>query len=416
MPNSLTWLHATHGAAREAAILEAVRAERHDPICWTTITVQDRRHTLEIDVPEDALRIEGVRVNVSARTAQQICDLLECILPTPRLVMLMHQQATVPVYVGPRAPDATMSTTATMVARSRDVDAAICGRTGLVSQGAWKHWVLAPGATDRRAANYGWMRAGSKPWQSLGLQHNLDHTDYSQCWQSPRRACRVDGRQADLADVLRDPELAPLVSWDGALRVTRQPGVELVAPKPMLPPLEVKPALPVVDVPWLAAKNFTNASRPRADLVVIHSTEGGRKKGAARAVAGWFGGSQAPKASSHYVVDDDEVIACVKEEDVAWAAPGANAVGIQIEVCGYAKYTAEEWLIGTLLQRVAGITADICRRHQIPVEKIGPAELLAGKRGITGHVDASKAWKKSNHWDPGPHFPWDAFLEMVRAT
>jgi hypothetical protein len=416
MTSPLSWLPATHGPAREDAILDAIRAERHDPIRWTTITVSDRRHTIELDVPEDALSIEGVRVNVTARTAQQIADLLECLLPTPRLVMLMHQQATAPVYVAPRPPDATMATTATMIARSRDVDAAVAGRSGLVSQGAWKHWAIAPGATDKRAANYGWMRASAKPWQSLGLAHNLDHTDYSQCWQCPRRACRVDGRQADLADVLRDPELAPLVSWDGALKVTRQPGVELVAPKPLLPPFEIKPAMPVGQMPWIASRNFTNASRPRADLVVIHSTEGGRKKGAARAVAGWFGGKQAPKASSHYVVDDDEVIACVKEEDVAWAAPGANKTGIQIEVCGYAKYTAEEWLSGNLLQRVAGLVADICRRHQIPAEKIGPAELLAGRRGITGHVDASKAWKKSSHFDPGVHFPWPEFIEMVRAA
>ncbi|WP_438041428.1 N-acetylmuramoyl-L-alanine amidase [Sorangium sp. So ce128] len=412
--SALSWLPDTAGAAREAEVLEEVRLGRHDPIRWATIRVTDRAHVLEVELPEDALQIEGVRVNVTARSAQQIADLLGCLLPTPRIVALAHQQAAVRIYVGPRAPDATMATTATMIARSRDIDAAIAGRAGLVSQGGWKHWVLNPGATAQRAANYGWMRPDGRPWQSLGLAHNLDHTDYSQAWQCPRRRCRLDGREADLADVLRDPLLAPLVSWDGALLGARQPGV-LLAGQPFAPPAPPT-AAPAPPQTWIPARNFTAASRAVADLVVLHSTEGARGRGAARAVARWFGGGAAPQASAHYVVDDDEVIACVAEDDVAWAAPGANRTGIQIELCGSARQSASEWLAGGLLARAADLTAGICRRHQIPICKLSPEDLAGGARGITGHVDASRAFRKSDHWDPGPSFPWSTFLELVAAA
>ena len=35
----------------------------------------------------------------------------------------------------------------------------------------------------------------------------------------------------------------------------------------------------------------------------------------------------------------------------------------------------------------------------------GQTTLRAGERGITTHAQVSKAWKKSDHWDPGPGFP-----------
>ena len=44
------------------------------------------------------------------------------------------------------------------------------------------------------------------------------------------------------------------------------------------------------------------------------------------------------------------------------------------------------------------------------------AGLRAGARGITGHADVSVAFRKSDHWDPGPAFPWAAFLRQVSAA
>lgn len=176
------------------------------------------------------------------------------------------------------------------------------------------------------------------------------------------------------------------------------------------------PTLPPEEVPWIRARNYTDARRGTMDIVVIHSTESGRGKGTARAVAGWFAGASAPRASAHYVVGDDEVLQCVLEEDVAWAAPGGNRTGIQIELCGRASQTAEEWLRGPMLGRAAALVAGICRRRNIPIVRLSPADLLAGRRGITGHVDVSRAFRESSHWDPGPNFPWPTFLEMVRRT
>ncbi len=47
---------------------------------------------------------------------------------------------------------------------------------------------------------------------------------------------------------------------------------------------------------------------------------------------------------------------------------------------------------------------------------LAPGDLVAGRRGITGHVDVSRAFELSDHWDPGPGFPVESFLDTVRAA
>jgi N-acetyl-anhydromuramyl-L-alanine amidase AmpD len=68
-----------------------------------------------------------------------------------------------------------------------------------------------------------------------------------------------------------------------------------------------------------------------------------------------------------------------------------------------------------MLARAATLTAEKCIAYGIPVTKIFPADLLAGKRGICGHVDVTNAWHQSDHTDPGPDFPWASFLASVRT-
>ncbi len=173
---------------------------------------------------------------------------------------------------------------------------------------------------------------------------------------------------------------------------------------------------PVPKYPFVQAKNFTRAERTRCDLIVIHTMEAAEKPNTAEAVAAWFAGSSAPKASAHFCVDSDSVVQCVREEDVAWHAPGANHNGLGIEHAGFAKQTANDWgdeYSMRMLRLSAKLCADLCRRWKIPVRRIGPTELRAGGRGICGHADVSKAHGKSNHWDPGPSFPWETYLSLV---
>jgi len=156
----------------------------------------------------------------------------------------------------------------------------------------------------------------------------------------------------------------------------------------------------------------------RIDWLVVHDMEAPEKPKVARTVALWFASSSAPKASAHYCVDDTETIQCVKENVVAWAAPGANRRGIHVELPGYARQSAEEWIDEygmRLLNNAADLIFDICTRHDIPFQKLSPEDLKNGHRGLCGHVDVTNAFNGGKgHTDPGPHFPWDLFIQMLR--
>ena len=67
-----------------------------------------------------------------------------------------------------------------------------------------------------------------------------------------------------------------------------------------------------------------------------------------------------------------------------------------------------------MLERAAGLTADVCTRHHIPVRWLRAVGLRRHLPGITGHVEVSKAFGRSDHWDPGPDFPVERFLRLVR--
>lgn len=170
----------------------------------------------------------------------------------------------------------------------------------------------------------------------------------------------------------------------------------------------------------IRARNFTDSSRTAADVrvVVIHTMESPEGSNTAEAVADWFAGSSAPQASAHYCVDNNSIVGCVNESDVAWAAPGCNRDGVQVELAGRASQTAAQWSDAyskAELVRAAKLVADICHRQGIPARRLSNADLAAGKSGIIGHVQASQVYKRSTHTDPGSSFPWAAFVKDVQS-
>lgn len=170
---------------------------------------------------------------------------------------------------------------------------------------------------------------------------------------------------------------------------------------------------------FIQAKNFTIVANRPIDLVVIHTMENAEKPGTAAQVAHWFAGAQAPRASAHYCLDATEVVQCVDEKHVAWAAPGANRQGIHLEHAGRAAQSDADWkdnFSRAMLENSAELCADICKRHSLPVVRLSPEDLLAGKRGICGHIDVTKAFKRSTHTDPGKNFPWNWYLALVELN
>jgi len=169
---------------------------------------------------------------------------------------------------------------------------------------------------------------------------------------------------------------------------------------------------------FVQARNYTKGRTVPIRMIVIHTMESPIGARTAENVASWFGGTAAPKASAHYCVDTDSVVQCVRDTDVAWHAPGANAQGIGIELAGRAAMTAADWQkpdAQAVLTNAAKLCAELATKYAIPLKKLGASDVtIIGAMGFTGHVDVRKGFGKSNHWDPGPAFPWPEFLAMVK--
>ena len=305
--------------------------------------------------------------------------------------------------------------------------------------GAGKHWIA--GAPAGRAHLMGWWAAdvrrfGSarsgpgwvqQPSQPGSPGPHLDsHHDYGTTTLLVRPALHdtdpaprpgagwlasvLDGGRsvaAEAADVLRG-----LLASDGANPTKLAPEPPRTKPMPTFPA-----DLPCVNS-VIRAAGYRPTRRGKVRLVVLHTAECAETAKSAEAVAGYFASLKDRAASAHFCVDSDSIVQCVPLSGTAWAAPGANDDGVQIELAGYAGQGAAGWADAysvAMLDRAATLVAQLCERYSLPVAYVDEAGLLTGLAGVTTHAAVSRAWKRSTHTDPGPTFPLVAFLDSVRA-
>lgn len=175
---------------------------------------------------------------------------------------------------------------------------------------------------------------------------------------------------------------------------------------------------------------------PPVDLLAVHSS--GRQSFVKRIVIhatcptdGGFPGSSEPDTawgtaryfqnpasggSAHTVSDTDNLVRCLPENVVAWHAP-PNDGSLGNEVGGQVWYTREQWLhprVRMAWERTAHESARQALRWGVPIVKLSVNDLLDDRPGFAGHVDVSRAFRQSDHTDPGPNFPWDIFMLRVK--
>lgn len=170
--------------------------------------------------------------------------------------------------------------------------------------------------------------------------------------------------------------------------------------------------------PFVKAKFFKNITDKRQiRLIVIHAMESPETSKTAENVARFFQQPERP-VSAHLCIDNDSIVQCVLDNDVAFAAPGANSDGVHLELAGFSKQTREQWLddFGRLLiEQAAEAAAQYSLKFDIPIKHLTNAELAnKSNKGIVGHVQVSEVFRKSTHTDPGSGFPWDVFIERVQ--
>lgn len=180
------------------------------------------------------------------------------------------------------------------------------------------------------------------------------------------------------------------------------------------------------DLKWVPPRAFGKGRDGKAvRYIVIHYTAGSERATSAEDGAA-YDARRTDGTSTHYFVDSNSVVQCVRTSDRANTARSkGNRLGIQYELCGTVQ-TRAQWLDAAslpTLRNAAKQAARDAKRYGIPVRRLSVAEARRawtefpnGPRGFVGHVDCTYAYPEDggDHTDPGANFPWDTFLDMVR--
>jgi len=213
---------------------------------WVPLEYTTGGKSIKLNVLKDALKVDGVRVNVSAEFEQKIADVFNASLLTAHIADLMFINA---VHRIEPCPMTISSTVTSMIKHSELVDKRIGGSpAGLVAP-VGKHWILDKklDLNPKKACNYGWHFVGSNfrgikgypvaskqnsingkvvsVIQPNACAHDMKHVDYSQICQLVSQVCWIDGVVHRFSDVAQDPLLSNLVTGGLPLINVRQPGV-----------------------------------------------------------------------------------------------------------------------------------------------------------------------------------------------
>lgn len=382
-----------------------------------------------------------VRVPISLPTAKKLCQMFGWTLPTSKMVDLIWRQADAKLPPMPMGPpkypyDESMMSVQRYVVHNGWVQKRLRRLTlytkDTLVAGHKKDIVITKKLTSKsgRLGLYGWHRLDGQPIQgpNVSVRHIETYYDYSHGFRPCLSRMMCEGREMDVLDVLSCSHLCCHISSEGSLYVP-----DYIQPKRDGKYDEDEPDTlresgffqsPSVSyphtIPFRQARNYRYerlGSKPRIKCIVIHTMEAAEHPNTAENCATWFAGPHAPRASCHFCVDENSIVQCVKEKDTAWHAPGVNHCSIGIEHAGYAKQEAPEWddeYSRNMLTLSAMLVARLCKRYGIPIKFATAEDLKRNPVGITYHSCVSDAFKRSNHYDPGKHFPLEKYLESVR--
>ncbi|MEV5511290.1 N-acetylmuramoyl-L-alanine amidase [Streptomyces orinoci] len=158
-----------------------------------------------------------------------------------------------------------------------------------------------------------------------------------------------------------------------------------------------------------AAGNYQNTNRTEngipIDYIVIHDAEG--------SYSGMIATFQntAARTSAHYVVrsSDGAVTQMVATKNVAFHSGNYwfNLHSIGIEHEGFAAQGAA-WFTPTQYKATASLVRYLAERYHVPLDR----------QHIIGHDNVPGITREAvggMHWDPGPYWDWNAFMDLLQA-
>lgn len=165
-------------------------------------------------------------------------------------------------------------------------------------------------------------------------------------------------------------------------------------------------------------KSDPRGTRP-VSLVALHTAEGART---AASLGAYFWRDDI-NASSHVGIDAGNTLQYVPYDRSAWTLRSGNPISDNAEICGFARWTREQWLSTgivdgcasprAMLDRAAAWIRSRCLARGIPIRRLTPLQVAAGAAGGIGHFDWTMGMGDGSHTDPGPGFPWDYVISKA---
>ncbi len=160
------------------------------------------------------------RIPLGLRAATRIGDAFNMMLPTPRMVDLIHRGASTRLLPKPMPAGPQMTSTGYLMQHNATIDAqrARAGAApGTLISGHKKDVVLTTrlASMPGRVAIYGWHRGNGQPIQPLSTVHGAGYADYSHGVRLVSRTAFLNGRPVDLRDLIASPLYASLLSDEG---------------------------------------------------------------------------------------------------------------------------------------------------------------------------------------------------------
>jgi len=187
-----------------------------------------KKHRVTLYVKPDYLTIGGNNntvpfiIPMTPRTAQQVADSLDCSLPTPKIVDIIYNAATVkpePFNYIPRGvrnsdPDLFFDHSQVIYAQEK----AAGGSRGELVAGTKKDVVISAKLSDPQRTHhviiYGWHKTDGKPIQPEYNGHIDTYVDYSHGIRLISNKVFIDGKEYRLARILQDPLLFSLFCYE----------------------------------------------------------------------------------------------------------------------------------------------------------------------------------------------------------
>lgn len=123
---------------------------------------------------------------------------------------------------------------------------------------------------------------------------------------------------------------------------------------------------------------------------------------------------------AHYFADSTQVLQSTDTDRCVGhvGSTQGNTRGISYEITGFNGWTRAQWMANVAWNKLAAVIARDCQHFGIPVRLLTIEQMRAynsGLKGFVTHDMCRQAWGGTDHTDPGPNFPMDHLMALVRT-